>query len=261
MPEQSIPSEYRGGVDDPKVPGETGVSDVPAGGEDFDGAEEIWSELEGGDDETDDVGPVRRHALWALLVLFFAAAIAGSLMVLLGGGGGHHRQAIIHVPVNSTAVPTTTPATPATTPLSSSTQQQTTSASARHAPALVVAGTSLPASPGARGNPCNRASSCLVPGDGGAVAAVNDFRTHHHLSPVRGMVTSDAQRCAQTTGGGATCVPHYAYTVLRWQDGATAVDKVNSFNPGWLTDPDIKRIQIGWWYTGGSYNFAILKSP
>lgn len=230
---------------------------VSEGREDADGAEALWSELEGGEDEVDDVGPVRRHALWALLVLFFAAAIAGSLMVLLGGGG-HHRQAIINTPVNSTAAtsPTPTPTAPA-----SSSEQQTSSARASHAPAFIIAGTSLPSSPRAHGNPCNGGSSCSVPGDGGAVAAVNQFRSRHHLSPVRGMVSSAAQHCAETSGGGPTCVPHYAYTVLPWQDGDTAIDKVNSFNPGWLSDPGIKRIQIGWWYTGGGYNFAILKSP
>jgi len=237
------------------------VNDVSAEQDDAEGADAIWSEIEQPEDEADEeVGPVRRHALWALLVLFFAAAIAGSLMVLLGGGGGHHRQAIIEVPVDSTTQPTT-PATAAGSSTASPTDQQPSSASTGRAPAFVIVGTSLPASPGARGNPCGRQSSCLVPGDGGAVAAVNDFRTRHHLSPVRGVVTSDAQRCAQTHGAGPTCVPHYAYTVLPWQDGDGAIEKVNSFNSDWLTDPGIKRIEIGWWYVGGSYDFAILKAP
>ena len=234
------------------------MNDVPPEQDDADGADAIWSEIEQPEDETDEqAGPVRRHALWALLVLFFAAAIAGSLMVLLGGG--HHRQAIIKVPIESTSAPTT-PTTAAGISTAAPTDQQPSAAPTGRVPAFVV-GTSLPASPGARGNPCGRQSSCLVPGDGGAVAAVNDFRTRHRLSPVRGLVTSDAQRCAQTRGAGPTCEPHYAYTVLSWQDGASAIEKVNSFNAHWLTDPGIKRIEIGWWYLGGSYDFAILKAP
>ena len=226
------------------------MSDVLGRQNDTEGADTIWSEFDGADeDDLDDRRPVRRHALWAMLVLFFAAAIAGSLMVLLGGG--HHRQAILDVPSGSS--PRIATPTSAASP---------TGSSASHAPAVVTARTSLPPSPGSHGNPCAGRSSCAVEGDGGAVAAVNAFRADRHLSPLRSVVvTSAAQRCARAHGSGATCVPHFAYTTLSWQDGAKAIDKVDSFNPGWLLDPHIQRIQIGWWYAGGSYNFAILKSP
>jgi hypothetical protein len=152
---------------------------------------------------------------------------------------------------------TTTPTAGNTT-----TTTTTTAASSSSAAPTTQAASTTPAGRTRSGNPCpNRAASCAVDGDGGAIAAVNAFRTKHGLSAVQGTVTPAAQTCAAKNGSGATCVPHYAYTSLPSQDGAKAVAKIADFAQKWLLDPKMSTFSVGWAYVRGTYECVLLKAP
>lgn len=200
-----------------------------------------------------DAANRRRHAIWGLTVLAFVAIILVSLLILFGGGNGPSNSP------NQNALPTG----PAVTYRSgashgaTSKAAQTTSA----APTSAAPTTSLPASPARSGNPCGAQQSCLVSGDGGALAAFNAFRAQHGVPPVAGGVSSNAQTCALNQGSGSTCVPHYAWTGVPTQDGAQAIAKISGFGSSWMLDKGIQRIDVGWAYVGGQYQCVLLKSP
>lgn len=205
------------------------------------------------DDDDAAATTSRRHALWALVVLGCLALIVGCLMVLLGGGGGQHRAVNIMPPVQT---PTGT--------LHHSTDGQSTSSSAQPSTSARSSPSGLATSPAGairRGNPCSDAPTCIVSGDGGALAAVNAFRAQHGLSAVTGGVTPNAQTCAQNKGSGPTCVPHYAWTALPEQDGAKAVAKIAAFGSDWLLDRSTQTVSVGWAYVGGQYECVLLKAP
>jgi hypothetical protein len=199
-----------------------------------------------GEDSDDFEDPSRRRALWALLVLGCLALIIASLMVLLGGNGS---------PKNTDANPAVLPDPNAT---SSSGGGTTAPASTS---ATASASSTAPTSPPASGNPCPAAPSCFVDGDGGAVAAVNAFRTKHGVPVVTGAVSAAAQTCALKNGTGPTCVPHYAWTSVPSQDGRLAVTKAAQFAGPWLLDAKMASFNVGWAYVGGQYNCVLLKSP
>ncbi|HEU5007789.1 MAG TPA: hypothetical protein VFT67_12505 [Jatrophihabitantaceae bacterium] len=205
----------------------------------------------------DDVesGASRRHALWALVVLGCLAVTVGCLMVLLGGGGKTRHAANILPPVQ----------TPASSPHHSVGAQSTSRGP--HSAASSPAETSSSASPTGpagvprHGNPCASSSTCVVDGDGGALAAVNAYRTSHGLAAVTGGVSPNAQTCAQNKGSGPTCVPHYAWTALPAQNGAKAVAKIAAFGSDWLLDSSTQTVSVGWAYVDGQYECVLLKAP
>lgn len=206
-------------------------------------------------DDEDESGASRRHALWALVVLGCLALIVGCLMVLLGGGGKtrHAANILPPVPTQSTSPHSSVGAESTSRgPHSSASSQDTTSTSA--APT---------GSSGAvrHGDPCPSSSTCVVDGDGGALAAVNAYRTSHGLSAVNGGVSPNAQTCAQNKGSGPTCVPHYAWTSLPAQNGAKAVAKIAAFGSDWLLDRSTQTVSVGWAYVGGQYECVLLKAP
>lgn len=195
----------------------------------------------------------RRRAIWGLTVLACVAIIFVSLLILFGGGGGPSSHA------TANAVPTG----PAVTYESGSHASTSASRAATSSSAATSAAptTSLPASPARSGNPCGGQSTCLVDGDGGALAALNAFRAQHGLPPVAGGVSANAQTCALNQGSGSTCVPHYAWTGVPTQNGAQAIQKIAQFGSSWMLDSGIQRIDIGWAYVGGQYQCVLLKSP
>ena len=194
----------------------------------------------------------RRRAIWGLTVLACVAVIFVSLLVLFGGGGGPSNHS------HGNAVPTGPAVTYETSSHASASASKAASSTAA---ATTAPTTSLPASPARTGNPCNGQASCLVSGDGGALAALNSFRAQHGLAPVAGGVSTNAQTCALNQGSGSTCVPHYAWTGLPTQNGAEAIQKISQFGSSWMLDSGIQRIDIGWAYVGGQYQCVLLKSP
>jgi len=196
----------------------------------------------------------RRHAVWALVVLGCLALLIASLMVFLGGGKDNkNANAGLTAPLVTGPAVTTTP---------SATHTNAAATSSQAAPTTQAAPSTTPAGRIRSGNPCpNRAASCAVDGDGGAIAAVNAFRTKHGQPAVQGSVTQAAQTCAAKNGSGATCVPHYAYTSLPSQDGTKAVAKIADFAQKWLLDPKMSTFSVGWAYVRGTYECVLLKAP
>ncbi|MEP7178072.1 MAG: hypothetical protein ABI775_03190 [Pseudonocardiales bacterium] len=199
-------------------------------------------------------GDPRRRAMMILLILAMTAALVAAVMVfLVGTSPGHHNTGLGH-PVPSTG-PATTVAHPATT-----TRAVTTSG----APPTSASAAPKPTS---TANPCASANPCAVPGDrGGAVAAVNKFRTSHGRPALSGSATVQAQQCALGQGSGPTCQPHYAWQPVATQDGTAAVGKMAQQDGGkWLLDPAMASFSVGWAYTPGagggpgSYQFVVLK--
>lgn len=196
----------------------------------------------------------RRHALWALVVLGCLAVIVGCLMVLLGGGGKTRHAANILPPVQ----------TPATSPHHSVGAESTSHRPPSDGSSQAGSSRSTPSTPAGairHGNPCSASATCVVNGDGGALAAVNAFRTGHGLPAVTGGVSANAQTCAQNKGSGSTCVPHYAWTSLPNQNGAKAVAKIAAFGSDWLLDRSTQTVSVGWAYVGGAYECVLLKAP
>jgi hypothetical protein len=209
----------------------------------------------GYDPDIDDPGASRRRALWVMVVLACLALIVGCLMVLLGGGSGPKQHHINLLP------PVHTPSSSAPRATQSGAAGRSTSPSTGTATSPSLATSTAPAGPPRRGNPCAGSSSCVVGGDGGALAAVNAYRTAHGVPAVPGGVSSNAQICAQDKGSGPTCVPHYAWTALADQNGARAVRKIADFGSDWLLDQSVKTISVGWAYVGGQYECVLLKAP
>jgi hypothetical protein len=192
----------------------------------------------------------RRHALWALGALGCAAVIVGALMLFLGGGGTQHHAINLLPPVH-------TPSSSSSHAVAGHSTHSAHSLSASPSDALP----STSAGPIRHGNPCPSSAPCVVDGDGGALAAVDAYRTAHGLPAVPGDVTHNAQVCALNRGNGSTCVPHYAWTSVPAQDGAKAVGKITGFGSDWLLDKSIKTISVGWAYVNGAYECVLLKAP
>ncbi|MEO6887181.1 MAG: hypothetical protein ABI232_12985 [Jatrophihabitantaceae bacterium] len=197
------------------------------------------------EDWDEDAEPSRSRALWAIVVLGCIALIVASLMVLLGGGSKDPN------------------AGPGPQPLDTGTNAMTsqTATEGRTPDSTTATSSSSPAVPPASGDPCPAAKSCVVTGDGGAIAALNAFRTKNGVAPVAAAVTANAQTCAMNKGGGAACVPHYAWTSVPTQSGTLAITKIESFGKAWMLDPKAQSFNVGWAYVGGQYNCVLLKSP
>ena len=197
--------------------------------------------------EGEEAGEHNRHrAVWALVVITCAAVIIVCLAVLFGKGDGSKNVANLGAPATSTA--------PSSPDLTAQTSSAPSPSVATTPVSSVVTGT-----PGT-GNPCPGAPACVVPGDGGVIAAVNAYRAAHHEPPVPGEVSEAAQTCALLKGSGASCVPHYAFTSLQTQDGTLAVGKIAEFASPWLLDQGISTMSAGWAFVDGQYECVLLKT-
>lgn len=195
----------------------------------------------------------RRRAWVILLILAMTAALVVSIMVFfVGTSRGHHDTSL-----NDAG--TTEPATTVTSKPSATAASRTRSTSAT---------SSAAPKPTSTGNPCPSTKPCAVPGDnGGAVAALNNFRSSHGQHAVSGAVSAQAQQCALGQGNGPTCQPHYAWQPVATQDGAAAIKKMAQQDGGkWLLDPAMRSFSVGWAYVPGgnggpgTYEFVILKT-
>lgn len=196
--------------------------------------------LDGIGEDVEGEGASRRRSLWLLLVLFVAAALVAIFMVVLSGGS---KQNAAPPPVQTVG------------PIVTS-----------HSPTVGNNGVSVsPSSPSqsaqTSGGPATANSSAPVAGAGDVLGVVNQLRAAHHLTPVTGAESTNAQQCAQSHGSGATCVPHYIFAGSTSQDASAGIQRIQSFNPTWLLDPTTTRIEFGWSHTGTQYNLAILKWP
>jgi hypothetical protein len=181
---------------------------------------------------------LRKRAAWLLAML---ALVAGLFVVLFttllssGGGGSHGDQA---GPDDSLA-PTSASASSHPTPRSSGRASS--------------AATSQAATPS-----CPTTSACALDGDvGGAVDAINAYRTQHNQKAVPGTVSSAAKKCALHNGSG--CSGNYAESQVAKPTGAAAVAKISKL--GKLLDPSLTSFAIGWAYDpqAKQYFFAVIR--
>jgi hypothetical protein len=203
---------------------------------------DLW-EYEG--EQTED--EKRHRAVWVLVVIACVAVIVVCLAVLFGKGDGPKNAANLGAP--DTGSPSTS-GFPTASATSASPSDSST----------VVPSTPVATGTPRTGNPCPSAGPCIVPGDGGAITAVNAYRAAHAEPPVPGGVSDGAQACALVNGTGTTCVPHYADTALAAQDGTLAVSKIAGFASPWLLDPGISSMSAGWAFVKGQYVCVLLKT-
>jgi hypothetical protein len=192
---------------------------------------------------------IRKRAAWLLGMLALVAALFVGIMITFvstSGGGGNHNAG----PVGpTTSSPPSTSAPPSTK----------TAAGAPNTPA--TSSSSAPSTPAVpRGSAtCPTSAKCALTGDiGGAVAAVNAYRTQHGKPALPGTVAAVAAQCALTDGN--NCPAAFAESQVPGPDGTTAVAKIESLAK--LLDPAMKSFGVGWAYDPGSksYYFAVVRN-
>lgn len=182
---------------------------------------------------------LRKRAAWLLAML---AVVAGLFVLLFttllggSGGGGKGDQA---GPDDSLAPNAATVVT--------------------HAPSHSPSGSSSASSTHAATASCPTSAACALEGDiGGAVDAINAYRTQHDQQAVPGRVSSAAKQCALANGSG--CTGGWAESQVSRPTGNAAVAKISSL--GRLLDPAMKSFEVGWAYDPQSkqYFFAIIRN-
>ena len=198
----------------------------------------------------------RRRALWGLVVLVALGVIVGLMMVVVGRSrSGRSGEGLVGV------APTTLASPPALGTVASQARPPTTSSNSTGSASM----TGHPTLTSTAGR-CPSTAPCVVAGDGGAVAALNAFRTSHGRAVVPGAATGPAQQCALSQGNGPSCAPHFAWQPVPTRDGTKVISMIASRNDGvaWLLDPDMTAFRVGWAYVpgadgSGQYWCAILK--
>ncbi len=183
---------------------------------------------------------LRKRAAWLLAMLAVVAGLCVLLFTtLLGGSGGgsNGNQGGLDDNLGPSSAATVVTHSPSPSPSTSG----STSSSA-HAPAS-----------------CPTSSACALDGDvGGAVDAINAYRTQHNQKSVPGSVSSAAKKCALANGSG--CTGGWAESQVSKPTGAAAVAKISKL--GRLLDPSMTSFEVGWAYDPQSkqYYFAIIRN-
>lgn len=194
----------------------------------------------------DDTDPgaesdLRRRAAWMLgMLAVVAVLLVVVLSAVLGSSKGNHNgtgPAPLDSAVNGA---------PSGHPASRSSSTPT--------------GSSTPATnpPATGATSCPTQQRCVLAGDaGGAIGAINAYRTQHGEPAVPGAISSAAQQCALHNGSG--CSGSWAESQVPKLDGTAAAQKVRTL--GDLLDPKMTSFGIGWAYDPGSkqYFFAIVR--
>lgn len=111
-----------------------------------------------------------------------------------------------------------------------------------------------PSRPGNAAVSCPTAAPCDLPDDvGGAVAALNAYRTQHGKPAVRGAVTQAARTCAVSSGN--QC-PNGFYWEPVGRSGRQVIQKIAvAGGDSWLLDDRMTAVQVGWAYIPASKSF------
>ena len=113
----------------------------------------------------------------------------------------------------------------------------------------------------ARSVSCPTSAPCALPDDvGNAAKALNAYRVAHGLPPVTASVTRTAQNCAMNEGDGSACPSGYFWEPVG-RSGAEVVDKIAASSDGgvgWLLDPRMTAVQIGWVYLPSSKSYECV---
>lgn len=211
------------------------------------------------DDAPERDPEIRKRAAWLLGMLALVAALLVLLMVTFfnTSGGESDRQNL----GDPTAAPTATGSSPTPSDRSSgSSQSPEVTDSDSGGPDGTAPGSGSPTgtsgSAGTGSVSCPGDDPCALTSDvGGAVAAINAYRTKNGKSPVPGAVSAAAAKCALSNG--SDCDGGWAQTQVPAEDdgrpdGTLAVEKIKQL--GKLL-ADMKSIEVGWAYDPGSKQF------
>jgi hypothetical protein len=192
----------------------------------------------------------KRAALGLVGLAVLALVVVGGMLLLLNKSSSDGKPAAIPPPGPSQATSTSSGASQA---------PSTRSASPSTASSKPAARSTSPAS----ALTCTTKPACVLPGDpGGAVAAVNAYRTSHGRKAVPGSVTRAAQKCAVANGDTPACPRTYFWEPVSGHRGTDVVDKIAAKGDGatFLLDPRVKSIAVGWAYfpSSGGYECAIV---
>lgn len=186
----------------------------------------------------------RAAVLLGMLVLVAALLVVIFLTFFNNSSGGSRNAG----PTGSIAVGPTPPSTPS----------GRTTARTSTGPGASTGSTGSTDSGSPLGPPsCPTSSRCIVPGDGGTIAAINAYRAANGKSAASGTVSAAAQRCALTDGG--DCAGSWAESQVPDGTAAAAIGKVRSL--GKLL-ADYRSFAVGWAYDPGSkqYFFAVIRT-
>lgn len=192
---------------------------------------------------------IRKRAAWLLGMLALVAALFVGIMITFvgtsGGGGGNNNAG----PLDTTPASPTSSARASTNPARTTPQHPASTSKAAPTTSAVPRGSAG----------CPTSAKCALTGDiGGAVAAVNAYRTQHGQAAIPGTVAADAAQCALTNG--SDCPDAFAESQVPGPNGTTAVAKIESLAK--LLDPAMKSFGVGWAYDPASktYYFAVVRN-
>ena len=208
------------------------------------------------DPDTDRFGKVeraseRKRAAMALAIIAAVAVVLVAVMVLVLGSSGDDKA--------------TPPAPNFTGPAVTVTggQSHSSSAPATHARSRSTGAASSTTRTKTRTGPvsCPTSSPCSLPDDvGGALQALNDYRTAHGRAAVPGHVTRGARSCAVSSGD--TCRSDFFWEPVG-RSGKQVIAKIAASGgkgTSWLLDRSMRSVQIGWAYipSSKSYECALI---
>jgi hypothetical protein len=107
---------------------------------------------------------------------------------------------------------------------------------------------------------CPTSAPCALPDDVGNVGqALNAYRAARGQPPVTASVTRMAQNCALNEGDGSACPSSYFWEPVG-RSGTEVIDKIaaSPTGVGWLLDPGMTAVQIGWVYLPSSKSYECV---
>ena len=140
---------------------------------------------------------IRKRAAWLLVMLALVAGLFAVLMItVLGGNKGGTPHTALKDPITF-AVRGPADAPPAITKPHPPAAHGSAEGSSSGGPATGTSSTSTGPAP----HSCPTTAPCALDGDiGNAIAAVNAYRAQHGKTPVPGIVSAAAQKCALSNG-------------------------------------------------------------
>lgn len=113
--------------------------------------------------------------------------------------------------------------------------------------------------PSGRSVSCPTSTPCALPDDiGNVVRALNSYRTSHGQHAVTGSVTKAARDCAVRSGNGPCPSGYFWEPVGRSGDEVIGKIAKSGKGTGWLLNPKMTTIQIGWAYLPSSKSFECV---
>lgn len=104
--------------------------------------------------------------------------------------------------------------------------------------------------------------ACVVPGDGGVLAAVNKIRKSAGLiDVVAGTKLAAAQACAVASGSGPSCPKYVMWSGASAQQASQVIPVWTAFVPKWAVESDLKALSVAWAYFPKNRDWACVAIP